>query len=105
MPWFQSKPKRVHAEQFTDKNAPPRGVHKFTVAETGYATFFVVTAQERKVSVVVGEWIVDEGDGEHFYPIADEIFTGPKGYDLINEPIEPTDFERARAIGTVIRPA
>lgn len=77
MPWFQSKPKRVHAEQFTDKKAPPRGVQSFTVA-SGYTTFFVVTAQERRVSVVIGEWIVDEGDGKHFYPIADEIFTGLK---------------------------
>lgn len=35
---------------------------------------YVVTAQGQNVYIENGEWIVDEGDGVHHYPIKDEIF-------------------------------
>jgi hypothetical protein len=75
MPWFRSKPKRVHAEQWTDPANPPRGVRFCGDLP------IVWTIQMKSVPVSIGEWIVDEGDGEHFYPIADAVFKGPKGYD------------------------
>ncbi len=63
---FHSKPRRIDAELFSDVTRPPRGVH-------GQAdgTFYVVTIQNRVTVVGLGEWIVDEGDGKHFYPITD----------------------------------
>ena len=83
MPWFRSKPKRVHAEQFVDRDNPPRGVQRVEKGELHAAVceFWVITAQGSRVYVSVGEWIVDEGCGTRFYPIADAVFKGPKGYD------------------------
>lgn len=75
MPWFQSKPKRVHAEQFVDPSLPLRGVRFCGDVP------MVLTIQGITVPVQPGEWIVDEGDGLHFYPIADHVFKGQKGYD------------------------
>lgn len=80
MPFFRSKPKVVDAVQFVDAGSPPRGVHVF-VADSGYKHAFVIASQGRQVSVVVGDWIVDEGDHLHYYPIDDETFKGPRGYD------------------------
>lgn len=82
MPLFRSKPKVIDAEQYLpdQQRALVRGVHPANVQE--YANEpYVITAQGQRVFVKSGEWIVDEGDGVHFYPIADAIFKGPKGYD------------------------
>jgi hypothetical protein len=35
---------------------------------------YVVTIQGREVDVSPGEWIIQEPDGEHYYPCADDIF-------------------------------
>lgn len=76
MPLFRSKQKIIDAKQLVDKAKPPRGVR----VDNG-GNLYVETIQGQQVDVKVGEWIVDEGDGIHFYPIADETFRGPKGYD------------------------
>lgn len=76
MPKFRSKQKIIDAEQLVDKAKPPRGIR----VDNG-GNLYVETIQGQQVNVKVGEWIVDEGDGVHFYPIADDIFKGPKGYD------------------------
>jgi len=79
MPKFRNKPKTVDAVQFLNsEQALPRGVRR----DNG-GGFFVMTIQGERVPVKPGEWIVDEGDSLHFYPIADEVFQ--KSY-------EPTDF-------------
>lgn len=57
----------VDAEQFV--NTSLRGVR---TREDG--TAYVITIQGQKVTVSPGEWIIDEGDGIHFYPCADEVF-------------------------------
>ncbi len=76
MPLFQSRPKVIDAVQFVDEANLPRGV----VATRLDHKFLVRTIQGTLVDVHVGEWIVDEGDGIHFYPIDDKTFKGPKGY-------------------------
>lgn len=81
MPFFRSKPKVIDAVQFRDEAILPRGVNTYFCTDTERRSFYVVTKQEQRVTVKVGEWIVDEGDGKHFYPIDDETFKGPKGYD------------------------
>jgi len=75
MPWFKSKPERIHAEQLLGSPLP-RGVK-----ENRLGILYVTTIQGTIVQVHPGEWIVDEGDGEHFYSIADAVFKGSKGYD------------------------
>lgn len=77
MPTFKRKPTFCDAEQFTDHDNPPRGVHKVTFGGPSTETdplFYVITMQEQQVNVSKGEWIVAESDGAHFYPIADEEF-------------------------------
>jgi len=73
MALFKRKPTTVDAEQFEDYTRPCRGVR--TNNETAPTpTAYVVTMQKRIVPVSVGEWIIAEADGEHFYPIADAEF-------------------------------
>lgn len=77
MPLFRSKPKVIDAVQYKEcEEALPRGVHK----DNGGGRY-VETIQGQRVPVKPGEWIVDEGDGKHFYPISDEVFNGPRGYE------------------------
>lgn len=88
MPLFRSKPKIIDAVQFTDAANPPRGVLNRPAHPTPvdlFHAFFVQTIQGAVVLVHLGEWIVDEGDGKHFYPIADEVFKGPRGYEPIGD--------------------
>jgi len=80
MPTFRRKPTTVQAEQFTDKAKPPRGV--FWIDQAGFGGWYVTTMQERHVPVDVGEWIVAEADGRHYYTIADAEF------HRIYEPVE-----------------
>ena len=35
---------------------------------------FVRTIQGRDVPISIGEWAIQEPDGEHYYPCSDEIF-------------------------------
>lgn len=73
---YRRKPTTVDAQQFTDVAKPPRGVTiepTPNAARTTHAAF-VTTMQGQKVNVGIGEWIVAESDGVHFYPIADEEF-------------------------------
>jgi len=67
---YKKKPIIVDAEQFLDVENPPRGV----IASDGNCAFHVVTIQGKSVYVNIGEWIIAESDGEHFYPCADEVF-------------------------------
>ena len=68
---YMRKPTQVSAEQFTSEALPPRGI-RTNAPDVGQ--YVVVTMQGRLVPVSVGEWIVAESDGEHFYPIADSEF-------------------------------
>ncbi len=65
---FRRRPQTVDAEKFIDENSPPRGV------SFDGKRHYVRTIQGEKVQVIAGrDWIVDEGDGESFYPIADTV--------------------------------
>lgn len=70
MALYKRKPTTVDAEQFDNPDKPPRGV-KFSDSLGHYVT----TIQGRHVCVSIGEWIIREADGDHFYPIADETFS------------------------------
>jgi hypothetical protein len=69
---FRKRPVVIDAEQFTDPAHPPRGVYEGT-GRFGMP-FFVTTIQQQPVEVKVGEWIIAESDGVHYYPCADSEF-------------------------------
>lgn len=65
----------VEAYQLTEGmvsgDSLPPGVHRNTSRPE---VLYVVPVQGRPVVVGPGEWIVKERDGEHHYPIADDVF-------------------------------
>lgn len=69
MPKFKKKPVIVEANQFLHGATAPLGVHN---EEDGRS--YVVTIHNQKVYLEVGDWILPEPDGIHFYPVKDEIF-------------------------------
>ena len=66
---FMRRPVAVEAAQFIDEKTPPDGV------KWDDNIGWHVTSIRGLVAVSVGEWIVDESDGVHCYPIADEEFS------------------------------
>jgi len=72
MTLYRRKSTIVAAVQFVDKSNPPRGV--FWISQGPFGGWYVTTTQGTHVPVDVGEWIVAEADGRHYYPIADAEF-------------------------------
>jgi hypothetical protein len=86
MPRFRRKPTETEAEQFTHPATAPRGVY---VGENGEC--WVVTIHGHKTPVVPGDWIMPEPDGEHFYPIKDDVFRAtwdpiPEQHEVYSRP-------------------
>lgn len=69
---YQRKPTTVEAVQW-DGHALP-GVTRIDDEGHAGATGYVTTMQGQHVLIRVGEWVVEESDGIHHYPIADEVF-------------------------------
>lgn len=92
---YVSKPTEIEAYQLTQElvekmlfdNDPPPGVTMLGASyhsgnrTISYSKQSVETIQGQRVEVSIGEWIVKEPDGVHFYPISDEIFR--QKYELI----------------------
>lgn len=74
---YRKKPVVVEANQLTHPATAPIGVH---VGENGEC--WVVTIHGHKTPVVPGDWIIQEPDGEHYYPCKPDIFPN------IYEPVE-----------------
>lgn len=66
---FRKKQVIVDAERIEHPATAPRGVF---VGENGQ--MWVVTIHGYKTPVAVGDWIVQEPDGIHFYPIKPDVF-------------------------------
>lgn len=86
---YRKKPVVIEAEQFTDEHirahlfdkAPlPRGVSlaratwNERTGHIGVTQFTVTTIHGEKATIVSGDWIMPEPDGEHFYPCKPDIF-------------------------------
>jgi len=76
---YRKKPVIVEAEQFHINEQPwPDGVIHHEAEEStgfGYAEWFsVITIHSQETTVVDGDWIIAEPDGEHFYPCKPDIF-------------------------------
>lgn len=77
MTLYRRIPTTIEAHQFTDPLNPPPGVQYQTIdygtdEERGY--FYVVTIHHQKTPIRLGDWILPEGDGIHFYPCKPDIF-------------------------------
>lgn len=85
---YRSKPSEIEAYQLTDAliaahildGAPLPGVRVASSnshrerREVWGTSQYVKTIQGQEVKVSPGEWIVQERDGVHYYPIADDVF-------------------------------
>lgn len=69
---YRRKPTTVEAVQW-DGNALS-GVTRINNEGHPHATGYVTTMQGQHVLIRVGEWVAEEPDGVHHYPIADEVF-------------------------------
>ncbi len=59
----------IEANQFTKIGEGPVGVR---TEEDGRE--YVMTLHDQKVYLQLGDWVVSEGDGIHYYPIKDHVF-------------------------------
>lgn len=85
MPLYRKKAVLDDAEQFTDLANPPRGVRWEPTGSTEPRSCYVETIQGQRVSVGLGEWIIAEADGVHFYPCSDEAFRRTHEMDPVKE--------------------
>jgi hypothetical protein len=67
MKQYRSKPKIVNAEQWY----PGREVPGVFPHPNGY---FVTTIHNQRVFLTPGDFVVQEPDGEHYYPVKPDIF-------------------------------
>ncbi len=69
MPRFRKIPVYIEAVQFDGVNEP-NGVWRREEDLTPY----VITIHGQRCYIQVGDWIVPEPDGIHFYPVKPDIF-------------------------------
>lgn len=85
MPKFRKKPVVIEAEQFfRSTNSLINNTKGVCQCREGDRRGHVHTAHENQVvNLQNGDWIVPEPDGEHFYPIKQDIFEN--SYDKVDE--------------------
>ena len=76
---FRKKPVVVEADQFIEGKYMPPGVTMLEVKEflkPGEVKFeyYVTTIHGQPTTVVNGDWIIREPDGQHYYPCKPDIF-------------------------------
>lgn len=88
---YRKKPVVVKAEQFTQEHEDgflyhdeplPTGV-TFTRFDNGLSAFLVTTIHGQETYVKVGDWIIQEPDGKHYYPCKPDIFEAT--YELVGD--------------------
>jgi hypothetical protein len=73
MAQFRKKPIVIEAEQFHPETEPLPFNDRRACAldEEGW---YVTTIHGQRTTIVDGDWIIPEPDGEHFYPVKPEVF-------------------------------
>ena len=71
----------IDAEQYIAGVPDPRGVMRDQSYMGGVP--YVVTIHRQKCLIEIGDWIVLEPDGEHYYPIKDYVFKAT--YELVGD--------------------
>ena len=80
---FRKRPVVVEAVQFFPELYPwPNGVHSEQDGLSASGKCFVVTIHGQRAYLDIGDWIIMEPDGEHFYPCKPDIF------EATYEPVE-----------------
>ena len=77
MAQYRKKPVVIDAEQFFYDGPRVRGVFYPDLSEDGRTWIgdaFVITIHDQRVYLQSGDWIVAEPDGEHYYPVKQDIF-------------------------------
>ena len=73
---FVSRPKEIRAAQYREgENWPPGAL----LGETGKP--YVITIHGNHCPLEDGDWVVQEPDGEHYYPVHPDVFA--KSYDPV----------------------
>jgi hypothetical protein len=79
---FRKKPIVIEAEQFTGNiNLEGKFTRAIHLSDTRRA--YVVTIHGDRAYLAVGDWIIPEPDGVHFYPCKPDIFAAT--YDAVQE--------------------
>ncbi len=67
---FRKKPIVIEAAQFTNGPQDPAGVFRRVEDSSPY----VVTIHDQRCYLSIGDWIIPEPDGIHFYPVKPNVF-------------------------------
>lgn len=68
---YRRKVTEVECEQFTDPSKPPHGVYE---DHGSPLLFYVNTIHGDRTPIRLGDWVMPELDGEHFYPCGPAVF-------------------------------
>jgi len=79
MPRFRKKPVEIDAEQFAGN--PITGICPYTYDDSISFPHVHTIHNNQYVLVEIGDWIIPEPDGKHFYPCKPDIFNA--SYDAI----------------------
>lgn len=76
MPQFRKKPVVIEAEQYVAYGKLVRGMCNSTSCYTGgnFEPHVHTIHDGQLVNLTVGDWIIPEPDGDHFYPVKPDIF-------------------------------
>ena len=74
MTLFEKLPIIIDAEQYTEYGKPVKGMCSQTHFTSGEDEPHVHTIHDQKVYLEIGDWVIPESDGEHFYPCKPVIF-------------------------------
>lgn len=82
---YRKKPVVVDAEQFFEHVSPLPFNPKCVCCLDG-DRWYVVTIHGQDATIVDGDWIILEPDGEHAYPCKPDIFEAT--YEIVQEPTD-----------------
>ncbi len=83
MPKFRKKPVDIEAEQYTKYGELVKGMcnSRSCFTEGNSKPHVHTIHQNQLVNLEVGDWVIPEPDGEHYYPVKPDIFD--KTYDSV----------------------
>lgn len=73
---YRRKPLEIEAEQFFEDGPRVSGVIYPVTLKNGstLGNAFVITTHKQRVDLENGDWVIQEPDGEHYYPCKPDIF-------------------------------
>lgn len=72
---YRKKPIVIEADQYVEYGKPVKGMCNLSsCCLTNYDPHVHTIHKNQMVKLEVGDWIIPEPDGEHFYPCKPDIF-------------------------------